>query len=216
MQRRYRAHLETRTGVRFVRQNRRKPSEPGERPQNPNFEFRSAARRRRQTMQRRVARTPESRSGGHDRRLTRASMSERLLKAKCTSTPSGRRRPRLGDGSQASLESGNSPGPVPPRLPSRPSARARRGPGRGAKTHFAKQKNGRAQNDQIGLVHYTRPEAAPSCAGHSHRWKNSPPRMTRTLVRRSEACGSCAYYLLGPAARRCSRTSWSSAEAWAV
>ena len=153
MQRRYRPHLESRTGVRFVRQNRRKPSGPGERPQNPNVGFRSAARRRRQTMQRRVARTPESRSGGHDRRLTRASMSERLLKAKCTSTPSGRRRPRLGDGSQASLESGNSPVPVSPRLPSRLSARARRGHGRGAKTRFARQKNCRAQTIKSGCVH---------------------------------------------------------------
>ena len=174
MQRRYRARLESRTGVRFVRQNRRKPSEPGERPQNPNVGFRSAARRRRQTMQRRVARTPESRSGGQDRRLTRASMSERLLKAKCTSTPSGRRRPRLGDGSQASLESGNSPGPVPPRLPSRLSARARRGTGRAAKTHFAKQKKRPSAERSNRVASITRArmlhQALPGAA-HSHRWK---------------------------------------------
>ena len=51
------------------------------------------------------------------------------------------------DAYQASLESGNPLVPVPLRLSSRPAARARRGPGRGALGPFANQKNRRAQND---------------------------------------------------------------------
>ena len=51
------------------------------------------------------------------------------------------------DAYQASLESGNPLVPVPLRLSSRPAARARRGPGRGAQGAFANQKNHRAQND---------------------------------------------------------------------
>ena len=51
------------------------------------------------------------------------------------------------DAYQASLESGNPLVPVPLRLSSRPAARARRGPDRGAQRPFANQKNRRAQND---------------------------------------------------------------------
>ena len=51
------------------------------------------------------------------------------------------------DAYQASPESGNPLVPVPLRLSSRPAARARRGPGRGALGPFANQKNRRAQND---------------------------------------------------------------------
>ena len=58
----------------------------------------------------------------------------------------GARCPRC-DAYQASLESGNPLVPVPLRLSSRPAARARRGPDRGALGPFANQKNRRAQND---------------------------------------------------------------------
>ena len=57
------------------------------------------------------------------------------------------------DACQASLESGNPLVPVPLRLSSRPAARARRGPGRGALGPFANQKNRRAQNDLGGAIH---------------------------------------------------------------
>ena len=57
-------------------------------------------------------------------------------------------RPRAArDGSQTPPATSNSVVVRPPRLPSPPSPRGRRGPGRGAQRPFANQKNRRAQND---------------------------------------------------------------------
>ena len=94
----------------------------------------------------------------------------RGVKEVCAAAP----RARV-DGSPTPRATNNFVEFPPPRTPSPPAARARRGPGRGAQGPFANQKNRRAQND-LGR--------RPSTAQARRR---GPWRRTRTTTRTRRA-----------------------------